>query len=373
MLENRIHQKTKKFAENVKEFSTALSEMKDTVISESSKIEGEFQKTSVFLEDIKNLCCNMNKCSTELEDMVIEYNKKLGMNSDVKKVFNLTSKINTVKEELEKIKLKEYEFSEFGRKYQDIESYISAFYFNIKQFCDSFFKLLDDLDNDVELIKDLEKVNLKVLKIQEEERKKLSLEIHDGPAQSLANIVMQLEYVKKLYKKKPDEAEEEMNYLIGIAKENLKSLRNYIFDLRPMTLDDFGIVYTVKRLIENINKLHKTKFNVDFRLTGDEDRRFRKEIEISVFRIIQESVNNAIKHGKMTKIEILLKYSENSMIGEIIDDGEGFEVNKVLHNYSEKMKYGISSLMERAELVGGDLNIISEPLKGTCIRFKIPI
>lgn len=373
MLDSRINDTIEKFSQNISEFSVALSELKDTVIRESRKIEGEFQMTSDLIEDVSNLYTRMKKCSSGLEDMVVEYHQKDKKNPDIKRAFDLTAIVNNIKEEIELINRKEKGYIEFGKKYQDIESYISAFFFNVKQFCDNVFTLFDELNRDVEIIKDLERVNVKVLKIQEEERKKLSLEIHDGPAQAIANIVMQLEYVKRLYQKTPENAEAEMDNLINIAKENLKSLRNYIFDLRPMTLDDFGISYTVKRFIENLKKLHKNRYSIEFRLTGDEDRRFRKEVEISVFRIIQEAVNNAVKHGKINKIEILLNYSEKFMMGEIRDDGEGFEVQKVLHNYTEKMKYGIMSLIERAELVGGEMKIISAEEKGTSVKFKIPV
>ncbi|NLK00050.1 MAG: hypothetical protein GX318_02280 [Clostridia bacterium] len=152
----------------------------------------------------------------------------------------------------------------------------------------------------------------------------------------------------------------------NIARLNLESLRKVIFSLRPLDLDDLGLVPAVKRFLNEFNK--DGNLIVEFRFFGREQR-YKSVIEVAVFRIIQEAVNNVVKHAKASTLEIVLETQKTVIAASIRDDGVGFGTEMV----EKAGGFGLQGIKERTALLGGDIRISSLPGRGTEITVKIPV
>ena len=214
-----------------------------------------------------------------------------------------------------------------------------------------------------------QQMGLQIIKAQEEERKRLSREIHDGPAQSLANVVLRMEFCEKLMDVDPDKVRDELKELKKTVKNNLQDVRKIIFDLRPMALDDLGVVPALKRYIEDFKD--KNNINIQTSFRGREIR-FEPALEIALFRLIQEALNNVVKHARASEVKVSVDVNDNMVKAVVEDDGVGFILAKALNNYTGK-KFGLISMRERADLLGGDMNIETKSGQGTKIMFVIPV
>ncbi len=203
----------------------------------------------------------------------------------------------------------------------------------------------------------------------EEERKRIARDIHDGPAQNLANIVFRMEFLEQLLKKGESiAAQEELLVLKEIVKRSLREIKDFIFNIRPMSLDDLGLIPALKKHTEKYEKEFGIKTN--FIIIGEESK-IKKEIEVGIFRIIQEALINIAKHSRAKESSILLDFEDNNLNLSITDDGCGFNVQEV--NAGQKKNLGLLSMKERAEVLGGMFQINSIVGKGTRITLKIPL
>lgn len=220
-----------------------------------------------------------------------------------------------------------------------------------------------------ELIEDANRkqaFGLRILEAQEEERRRLSREIHDGPAQLLANTLLRTEIIeKKINSDSSDSVIEEVRQLRYLVREALKEVRGIIYDLRPMALDDLGLVPALMKYLNTVEE----NFNIPihFQLLGT-DRRFSMKLETAVFRLIQESVQNACKHSQASQIEVKLEFQKDSLSILIRDNGVGFQVEK-----QREDSFGLIGMSERVDLLGGKITIHSEPNEGTAVMINIPI
>ncbi|WP_121611010.1 sensor histidine kinase [Mesobacillus foraminis] len=208
---------------------------------------------------------------------------------------------------------------------------------------------------------------LKIIEAQEEERKRLSREIHDGPAQMLANVMMRSDLIEKIYKERSgEEAIAEIRSLKKMVRSALYEVRRIIYDLRPMALDDLGLVPTLKKYLQTIEEYHKTT-KIQFVNIG-EDRRLPAKYEVALFRLIQESVQNAFKHANANLIQVKLEI-KNCVISVIIkDDGNGFDQEK-----TKPESFGILGMKERVELLDGEISIDSKVGSGTLVMIQVPV
>ncbi|NPV90002.1 MAG: sensor histidine kinase [Firmicutes bacterium] len=207
-----------------------------------------------------------------------------------------------------------------------------------------------------------------VIQAQEEERKRVAREIHDGPAQTLANIFMRLEYCTGLWDKDLAQVKEELQDLKGIVKESLQDLRKVIFDLRPHSLDDLGLVPALKRYLTEYENKYMLK--VQFVPLGI-SKRPRPVLEVAIFRLIQEALTNVRKHAQAAQAVIRLEITSNFVTVSIKDDGRGF--NPETAEGMENEHYGITNMRERVEILSGVFEIKSSEGRGTEIRAKIPL
>ncbi len=220
--------------------------------------------------------------------------------------------------------------------------------------------------NDMEQIKEKKDVGLKIIEAQEKEKKRISRDIHDGPAQSLANVIYKAEYASKVIDSSPNKAKKEISFLQDDVRNILKDIRKIIYDLMPMSLDDLGLVPTVKKMVSNI--MDTTKIHVDLKVQQDSVIE-NSLVNLMAFRVIQESFNNIVKHSECKKVLFSIEINQETIEMDIIDNGKGFDVLEVMENANG---YGLYNMKERIDIVNGLFNISSEPKKGTHIRVSIP-
>lgn len=215
---------------------------------------------------------------------------------------------------------------------------------------------------------------VRIVQAQEDERQRLARQMHDGPAQSLTNFILQAEICQRLFDRNPDRAAEELDNLKSSASATFQKVREFIFDLRPMMLDDLGVVPTVRRYVESFRE--KNEVEAAFDLTGEE-RRLENHREVILFRGIQELMVEARDFANATKINVKLDMGAERVKVTVEDNGRGFDVQAALsadgdaHN-ADARSQSISTLKEKFELVGGGLSVISSETEGTVVRLELP-
>lgn len=228
--------------------------------------------------------------------------------------------------------------------------------------------LVGDLSNVNEKISDLEdktQMGMKIIRAQEEERRRIARDIHDGPAQSLATLVVRSEVMNKIADEDTNLLKEEISSMKSLLKSTLKEIRRIMYDLRPMSLDDLGLVSTLKRLISDI--VYEKNIEINLNVLNDE-KIFSPLLRLTIFRLIQESINNACKHSGTNEILIKLDIKKDRIIGVVQDFGCGFDLEKL----KSKGSFGISSMNERVNLLNGKLTIDSKEGEGTKVIFDFP-
>jgi two-component system sensor histidine kinase DegS len=200
---------------------------------------------------------------------------------------------------------------------------------------------------------------------QETERQRLSRQIHDGPAQALSNFILQTEIAMRLMDVDAAQAREELNNLKTSAMGTFQKVRNFIFELRPMMLDDLGLVPTVRRYAEAFKEQAGLDINVT--VTGAE-RRLEPYLEVMLFRAIQELLGNAARHSQATLVKIMLDMGEDRVRVSVDDNGKGFDPESIQQSNS----LGLKLIRERAEMLGGSFEIDSNIGKGTRVSFAVP-
>lgn len=205
---------------------------------------------------------------------------------------------------------------------------------------------------------------------QESERQKLSRLMHDGPAQALSNFIVQSEIATRMYEIDQTKAKEELEKLKLSAMGTFQKIRTYISDLRPMMLDDLGLVPTIKRYVNNMKE--QTGVDVNLIVIGTY-RRLKPYLEVFVFRAIQEMIGNSVKHNQdnVSKIKIDVTITlENSLVkSEIKDNGKGIKQTEMQSTGG----LGLKLIRERSQLLGGSLEIVSSESEGTQVTLIIPV
>lgn len=208
---------------------------------------------------------------------------------------------------------------------------------------------------------------IRIIAAQEEERKRLSREIHDGPAQMMANVLMRSNLIDRTFREKgADAALKEIHDLKISVRNALSEVRRIIYDLRPMALDDLGIDPTLKKYLSTIME-YNPGVEIQF-LSYNNERRIPSDYEVAVFRLVQESVNNALKHGKPNLIIVKLEWLCDEINVVVKDNGVGFDTESVREG-----SFGIIGMRERIDLLKGSMKISSSIGKGTTILMKIPL
>ena len=225
-------------------------------------------------------------------------------------------------------------------------------------------------------------VGARIIKATEEERYRISREIHDGPAQDLANALFTTTITERLMDKDMAEAKKTLAELREELRKCLTGVRQIIFDMRPMALDDLGLPQAVEQLLQLFGergKLHGT-----FSMEG-EHYTLPKHVEIAIFRIVQEALNNVVHHAKTNKVRVRMHYTSQALTVLIADDGVGFDPSHLTEEPEESddaldmetqrrlrgRHFGVIGMEERAKIIGAAIQILSEPGKGTKVHLRV--
>ena len=222
------------------------------------------------------------------------------------------------------------------------------------------------------LYKDLEQEKERMMETQEEARKKLARDLHDGPTQSVSAIAMRLNYTRRIAKKSRLNIDQELAKIEDLARLTTKEIRHMLFTLRPLVLESQGLVAALKAMAEKMQDTYNQKVFVEV------DEGVLPEMEINkqtvVFYIVEEAVNNARKYAQADSIWVRLnRYSQDLALLEVKDEGQGFDPKSVGLNYETRGSLGMVNMRERTELINGVLRIDSALGKGTTIQVAIPL
>jgi signal transduction histidine kinase len=208
-----------------------------------------------------------------------------------------------------------------------------------------------------------------IITSENEIRQKLVRDLHDGPTQKVAAIVMHTEHIGKLIDRDPESAKKEVALARATAEQAVKELRTALFTLRPLTLETQGLSAAIQQLGERWESEHVpiTAEPGDFK--NDLDANF----SATVFSIVEEAVTNARKYSRGAPIHISLSRQNNILVAIVQDSGPGFDLDLVTNRYSEKVSLGLQNMRERSALIDGDLRIETEPGRGTKVTLIVPL
>ncbi len=207
----------------------------------------------------------------------------------------------------------------------------------------------------------------KIIRAQDEERRRVAREIHDGPAQNLANIVLRLEIAEKLLALDPTRVRAEITDLKGLVRSNLQDIRRIIFDLRPIALDNHGFISALEKYLMTFQETYH--LTCDFKVIGKE-RRLLPAVEVALFRSLQEGLTNIAKHARADWARVLIEYEECQIQVQITDRGIGFNVEEAFANPGDH--FGLVGMKERIEMFNGQMILTSIPKKGTTVKLIVP-
>lgn len=204
-----------------------------------------------------------------------------------------------------------------------------------------------------------------IVNAQEAERQRLSRQMHDGPAQALSNFILQTEIAMRLLDVDPVQAKDELGNLKASAMGTFQKVRNFIFELRPMMLDDLGLVPTLRKYADAFKE--QSSLEVSVMVTGSE-RRLEPYLEVMIFRAVQELLGNASRHSQATLIKVQIDLGNDFIRVNVEDNGKGF-APEILQ---DSPSLGLKLIRERAEMLGGGFEIESAPGSGARISFTVP-
>jgi signal transduction histidine kinase len=208
-----------------------------------------------------------------------------------------------------------------------------------------------------------------ITRTQEEERKRIARELHDDTVQSLIAINQRLELTKATLED-PTDARPLLNEVKTMVTGAIASVRQFSRDLRPLALEDLGLLAAIQY---QVNQLAQSEGIVDvhFHVEG-EIGELPADMEVSIYRILQETLNNVKKHANATEVKVTGIFSEDQIILTVKDNGQGFEVPEAMTDFASSGSFGMMGLQERAQLFGGNLVVQSEPNKGTTVHLVVP-
>lgn len=339
--------------ENNEDYLELLSELLSDVYNEQNKIREEMQKKNDEIRTInhkikdlhvsnKNIECTLSISTAKEVENKEEYLKKAEVLQT--QVFDLQERIIYLQKRVDKLKGMAVMISEKETKQE----------------------------------RDYGKTNvcekLRLLETQELERKRISMELHDTTVQNLTTLVHKTELCTKLIDIDQIRAKLELQTMTETIRNTINELRGIIYDLRPMSIDDLGLVVTVQRFIKQVEvEDANNAISISLEIINEEVK-VLPVINMTLFRIIQEAYNNTRKHAKAEHFDITITYEKNEIELEIKDDGIGFQLALLQkENKGTNKNFGLSIMKERVDLLTGTIQIVSDKSKGTDIIVKVPI
>jgi signal transduction histidine kinase len=223
------------------------------------------------------------------------------------------------------------------------------------------------------MYQEMEREKLEVIATQEEARKKLARDLHDGPTQSVAAIAMRANVVRRIVISDPETAIAEVAKIEDLARRTTQEIRHMLFTLRPLILETEGLVPALHSMADKMRDTYQQNMSLD--VDPDIVRQLEVNKQTVIFSLVEEAVNNARKHAQASQITVSLKCGRDTGIAllEICDNGVGFDVKAINKDYERGGSLGMVNLRERSKLISGLLNIDSTPGKGARVQVFIPL
>jgi two-component system, NarL family, sensor histidine kinase UhpB len=212
----------------------------------------------------------------------------------------------------------------------------------------------------------LQKLSEQVLNAQEDERKRIARELHDETAQSLTTLLIRLKILERA--RSINEFKSQIDELRELTAQTLEAVRVLAVELRPSTLDDLGLVAALESYTEGF--AGRIPLPLDFSAHGFDDARLPPQVELVLYRVVQEALTNSAKHASAHRVRVELRRNRDEVVARVADDGEGFNVEEVMR--SRERGLGLFGMQERLALVQGQLVIDSNPGNGTRIEAHVP-
>jgi two-component system sensor histidine kinase DegS len=205
-------------------------------------------------------------------------------------------------------------------------------------------------------------------RLKDEERARIARELHDGLAQTLAGIRFRTRTWKTLVDREPDRLLPELDELTTILDVSIQDVRRSIYDLRPISLEQFGLATAVLRFTKDLENMYEVNIQTDFQNLEAVPAR----LEHDLFRISQELVYNAVRHGRPQMVSIIIQADQNRLSLQVKDDGIGFDPE---HVQAKKIEghFGLIQVQERVALLQGSMSVTSQPNQGTNILIQLPL
>jgi len=236
----------------------------------------------------------------------------------------------------------------------------------IGRLAEAFNRMAESIQSYAQEVDEKERVRRdlldRIVGSQEEERRRIALELHDNLGQSLSLILMQ---VRSCRDSELPELQHRLEDLIGTL---ISDVRRMAFALRPSVLDDYGLDVALRQYVDAINADSTVSF--DFHVSGDCSRRLPRGVELSLYRIAQEALSNVLRHSGASNASVLLMLEEDRVTLLVEDDGRGFDLSQSGHG---RQTLGIAGMRERAALSGGRLDLDTSPGHGTVVRVSVPL
>jgi len=327
-----------------------LNEIKDQIEQIQMSVDKEQQRYSGIATELQTLKENLD--TTPREDIRDKYDEAL----------EVRFRLATMRGQLEKIE-GQYDHLE---KQQSIFSQILSQIEGV-----DYLAIMDEEDGNARGDVDI----VGIINAQEEERKRLSRVMHDGPAQSLTNFILQAEICQRLFDRDPERAATELDNLKTNASRTFQKIRDFIFDLRPMMLDDLGIAATVRRYSDSFAE--KNDIHTEYEIIN-EDRRMENYREVFIFRTIQELMSMARDYAAASEVKIRLDMTSDPVKILVEDDGKGFDSESVFETDDDSVVEdarisAMIMLRNKVELVNGNMTVQSSENDGTAIRIEVPV
>lgn len=340
-----------------KNIQTELAEIKKEVtamIDRVDKLSSREKKARIHLAEVSR---NFNRYSEE----------------DIKQAYERAQKLQielaTLREQEKFLRYKRDNLEQSLRRMQNMLEKAENMISHLGVVLNYLGNNMESLFSRLKEIHQIQQLGISIIKAQEEERKRVAREIHDGPAQLLANIVMRAEYILKLMEVEPQSVKTELVRLQELVRQSLQDVRKIIFDLRPMVLDDLGLVPALHRYVEDFKQQYG--IHAEFVFFGKQER-LSPPVEVALFRVIQEALSNVHKHARAKQVLVKMEQLSNKITVLIRDDGRGFDIESVEKSKNREC-YGLINMRERTQILQGKFKITSTPGQGTVITLVVPL
>jgi two-component system sensor histidine kinase DegS len=340
--------------------SIAASSAKENLVNE---IRAEHDRVQLRLRELQSLIDQSQAEVKRLQQRNVDITTQLNRleanfdtvpRNDIKVVYtnaiDAKTRLLTMQSQLEKVQQDRTQLDGFGKTLKHLLDALEGTSISVQspQMTSSSSGMMTNLSPDM---------IIRIVESQESERQRLARQMHDGPAQSLTNFILQAEICRRLFDRNPDRAVEELENLKSAASTTFQKVRDFIFDLRPMMLDDLGLVPTIRRYITALQE--KGVIDARINVVGEERRRMEPHTEVMMFRSVQEVLSYARDVANSTRLELMLDVSDNPVKANISFNGKTLDETENPTDTNHNKAFSLSSLQSRIELVGGTTEMVS--------------